>query len=462
MINSETICSIASPNGTGAIAIIRISGAKSFDVAKKITQSKNLAKAMLGESKRGIEFVKITDQGEIIDECLMAWFKNPHSYTAEDSIEIYCHGSYYIQKAILELLLNNGVRLAKAGEFTMRAFANGKMDLLQAEAVADLIASNTKAAHHVAMKQMRGGFSSDLQNLRSQLIEFSALIELELDFSEEDVEFADRSQIINLLKNIKIELLKLKESFSMGNVIKNGIPVAIVGKPNVGKSTLLNTILNEERAIVSDIPGTTRDALEDVVVLDGISFRFIDTAGLRKTDDTIENLGIDITYKKIEQAEIVLYIVDINKTSFEDISAELADFKRNISNPDKKFIIIANKIDLLNETPSHFRDFVNIETIFMSAKRKENIQDLKEMLVNSAKIDTQAEHTVLTNIRHFEALQNAEKAIENIFEAFKNNIPTDLIAIDIKDCLNHIGSITGEVSNDDILGTIFSRFCIGK
>lgn len=462
MINSETICSIASPNGTGAIAIIRISGAKSFDVAKKITQSKNLEKAMLSESVRGIEFIKIIDQGEIIDECLMAWFKSPHSYTAENSIEIYCHGSYYIQKAILELLINNGIRLAKAGEFTMRAFANGKMDLLQAEAVADLIASNTKAAHHVAMKQMRGGFSSDLQNLRSQLIEFSALIELELDFSEEDIEFADRTQVITLLKNIKFELLKLKDSFSMGNVIKNGIPVAIVGKPNVGKSTLLNTILNEERAIVSEIPGTTRDALEDVVILDGISFRFIDTAGLRKTDDTIENLGIDITYKKIEQAEIVLYIVDINKTSFEDISAELADFKRNISNPDKKFIIIANKIDLLNETPSHFRDFVNIETIFMSAKRKENIQELKDMLVNSAKIDTQAEHTVLTNIRHFEALHNAEIAIENIFEAFKNNIPTDLIAIDIRDCLNHIGSITGEVSNDDILNTIFSRFCIGK
>ncbi len=462
MINSETICSIATPNGTGAIAIIRISGNKSFKVALEITQSKKLSSALNSNSHRGIEFVKIMDNSEIIDECMLAWFKTPHSYTSEDSVEIYCHGSYYIQKAILELLLNHDIRLAKAGEFTMRAFANGKLDLLQAEAVADLIASNTKAAHYVAMKQMRGGFSTDLQKLRTQLIEFSALIELELDFSEEDVEFADRNQMLDLLKNIKSELLKLKESFSLGNVIKNGIPVAIVGKPNVGKSTLLNTLLNEERAIVSDIPGTTRDALEDVVVLEGISFRFIDTAGLRKTSDTIENLGIDITYKKIEQAEIVLYIVDINKTSFAEIADELADFKQNISNPDKKFIVIANKVDLLNETPSHFRDFVNIETIFMSAKRKQNIQELKEMLVNSAKIDTQSEHTVLTNFRHFEALHLAEKAIDNIFEAFENKIPTDLIAIDIKDCLNHIGSITGEVSNDDILGTIFSRFCIGK
>lgn len=462
MINSETICSIATPNGTGAIAIIRISGEKSFEAAKKISFSKKLSKALEGHLNRGLEFVQIKDENDIIDECLLAWFRSPHSYTGEDSVEIYCHGSYYIQKTILELLLKHDIRLAKAGEFTMRAFANGKMDLLQAEAVADIIASNTQAAHHVAMNQMRGGFSSDLQKLRTQLIDFSALIELELDFSEEDVEFADRSQMMDVLKNIKSELLKLKESFSLGNVIKNGIPVAIVGKPNVGKSTLLNALLNEERAIVSNIPGTTRDALEDVVIMNGISFRFIDTAGLRKTDDTIENLGIDITYKKIEQADIVLYIVDINETSFDEIAEELSDFRQNISNPDKKFIVIANKIDLLNQTPSHFKDFVNIETIFMSAKRKENIQELKDILVNSAKMDINSENTVLTNIRHFESLQKAEQAIENIFEAFKNKIPTDLIAIDVKDCLYHIGSITGEVTSNDVLDAIFSRFCIGK
>lgn len=462
MINSETICSIATPNGTGAIAIIRISGEKSFEAAKKISFSKKLSKALEGHLNRGLEFVQIKDENDIIDECLLAWFRSPHSYTGEDSVEIYCHGSYYIQKTILELLLKHDIRLSKAGEFTMRAFANGKMDLLQAEAVADIIASNTQAAHNVAMNQMRGGFSSDLQKLRTQLIDFSALIELELDFSEEDIEFADRTQMIDLLKNIKSELLKLKESFSLGNVIKNGIPVAIVGKPNVGKSTLLNALLNEERAIVSNIPGTTRDALEDVVIMNGISFRFIDTAGLRKTDDTIENLGIDITYKKIEQADIVLYIVDINETSFDEIAEELSDFRQNISNPDKKFIVIANKIDLLNQTPSHFKDFVNIETIFMSAKRKENIQELKDILVNSAKMDINSENTVLTNIRHFESLQKAEQAIENIFEAFKNKIPTDLIAIDVKDCLYHIGSITGEVTSNDVLDAIFSRFCIGK
>lgn len=462
MINSETICSIATPNGTGAIAIIRISGEKSFEAAKKISFSKKLSKALEGHLNRGLEFVQIKDENDIIDECLLAWYRSPHSYTGEDSVEIYCHGSYYIQKTILELLLKHDIRLAKAGEFTMRAFANGKMDLLQAEAVADIIASNTQAAHNVAMNQMRGGFSSDLQKLRTQLIDFSALIELELDFSEEDIEFADRTQMTNVLKNIKSELLKLKESFSLGNVIKNGIPVAIVGKPNVGKSTLLNALLNEERAIVSNIPGTTRDALEDVVIMNGISFRFIDTAGLRKTDDTIENLGIDITYKKIEQADIVLYIVDINETSFDEISEELSDFRQNISNPNKKFIVIANKIDLLNQTPSHFKDFVNIETIFMSAKRKENIQELKDILVNSAKMDINSENTVLTNIRHFESLQKAEQAIENIFEAFKNKIPTDLIAIDVKDCLYHIGSITGEVTSNDVLDAIFSRFCIGK
>lgn len=462
MMHSETICSIATPNGTGAIAIIRISGEKSFEAAKKISFSKKLSKALEGHLNRGLEFVQIKDENDIIDECLLAWFRSPHSYTGEDSVEIYCHGSYYIQKTILELLLKHDIRLAKAGEFTMRAFANGKMDLLQAEAVADIIASNTQAAHNVAMNQMRGGFSSDLQKLRTQLIDFSALIELELDFSEEDIEFADRTQMTNVLKNIKSELLKLKESFSLGNVIKNGIPVAIVGKPNVGKSTLLNALLNEERAIVSNIPGTTRDALEDVVIMNGISFRFIDTAGLRKTDDTIENLGIDITYKKIEQADIVLYIVDINETSFDEISEELSDFRQNISNPNKKFIVIANKIDLLNQTPSHFKDFVNIETIFMSAKRKENIQELKDILVNSAKMDINSENTVLTNIRHFESLQKAEQAIENIFEAFKNKIPTDLIAIDVKDCLYHIGSITGEVTSNDVLDAIFSRFCIGK
>ena len=328
MINSDTICSISSPNGTGAIAIIRMSGNKAFDIARKIAESKSLNFNNIDAlESRSLHYVLIRDGNNIIDESMMALMKSPHSYTGEDSVEIFCHGSYFIQKTILELLIDSGARLAKPGEYTMRAFFNGKMDLLQAEGVADLIASNTKAAHHVALNQMRGGFSNDLKNLRQQLVEFAALIELELDFSEEDVEFADRTKMFELLNKIKTEVNNLKESFKLGNVIKNGIPVAIVGKPNVGKSTLLNALLNDERAIVSEIPGTTRDALEDVVIMNGYSFRFIDTAGLRETSDAIENLGIDITYKKIEQAELVLYMLDINETGFEEILQELDDFK---------------------------------------------------------------------------------------------------------------------------------------
>lgn len=463
MINSDTICSISSPNGTGAIAIIRMSGNKAFDIARKIAESKSINFNNIDAlESRSLHYVLIRDGNNIIDESMMALMKSPHSYTGEDSVEIFCHGSYFIQKTILELLIDSGARLAKPGEYTMRAFFNGKMDLLQAEGVADLIASNTKAAHHVALNQMRGGFSNDLKNLRQQLVEFAALIELELDFSEEDVEFADRTKMFELLNKIKTEVNNLKESFKLGNVIKNGIPVAIVGKPNVGKSTLLNALLNDERAIVSEIPGTTRDALEDVVIMNGYSFRFIDTAGLRETSDAVENLGIDITYKKIEQAELVLYMIDINETGFEEILQELDDFKTHISNPDKKFIVVANKIDMLQETPSHFRDLVNIETVFISAKRKENISQLKEMLIDAANVNIDGENTVLTNIRHYEALQHASEAIDDIFNAFENKVPTDLIAIDIKNALNSIGSITGEVVNEEILGTIFSRFCIGK
>ncbi len=463
MIQKDTICSISSPNGSGAIAIIRMSGEKSFDIAFKIASSRNF-KSKIGKisEPRSLHLVNILKDGTIIDQSMLAFMNKTHSYTGEDSVEIYCHGSYYIQKSILELLIDMGARLAKPGEYTLRAFYNGKMDLLQAEGVADLIASNTKAAHHVAMNQMRGGFSNDLKNLRQQLIDFAALIELELDFGEEDVEFADRKKMLELLQNIKTVVSTLKDSFSLGNVIKNGIPVAIVGKPNVGKSTLLNLLLNEERAIVSEIPGTTRDALEDLVIMNGFSFRFIDTAGLRDTEDTIESMGIDITYKKIEQSEIVLYIVDITETSFEEIQQELADFKTHISNPNKKFIIVANKIDMLNETPSHFRDFVDIETVFISAKRKENISQLKEILISSANIAEIGENTVLTNVRHYEALQNTYHSINDIIAAFENKTPSDLIAIDIKQAINHIGSITGEIVTEDILSSIFGKFCIGK
>lgn len=463
MIKAETICSISTPNGTGAIAVIRMSGEKSFEIASKIVFFKNKDIKFEEISKnKSIHLVQIKKSNEIIDQAMLAIMKAPNSYTGEDSVEFFCHGSYYIQKSILELLIDNGARLAKPGEYTMRAFLNGKMDLLQAEGVADLIASNTKAAHHVAMNQMRGGFSHDLKKLRQQLVDFASLLELELDFSEENIEFADRKKLLELLHNIQSEVIRLKNSFSLGNVIKNGIPVAIIGKPNVGKSTLLNLLLNEERAIVSEIPGTTRDALEDTVVMNGYCFRFIDTAGLRNTEDEIENMGINITYKKIEQADIILYMIDINETSFDQIIEDLNDFKINISNSDKKFIVVANKIDMLNETPSHFRDFVNIETVFISAKRNENISLLKEILINSTNISDIGENTILTNVRHYEALQNIEKTVNEIFIAFDNNTPTDLIAIDLKQALDSIGTITGEVFSNEILNNIFGRFCIGK
>lgn len=460
MIQQETICAIASASGAGAIAIIRLSGKESFSTLKNIFYTTETWPE--DGFKRKLFFGRIFAEDNMIDEVLVGVFKSPHSFTGEDSVEIYCHGSRYIQKTILELLISQGVRLANPGEFTQRAFMNGKMDLSQAEAVADLIASSDKAAHQVAMNQMRGGFSNVLKQLREKLVNFSALLELELDFSEEDVEFANRKQLRTLLHEIKKEITTLIESFKLGNVIKNGIPVAIVGKPNVGKSTLLNTLLQEDRAIVSEIPGTTRDTIEDLFSIDGVMFRFIDTAGLRDSDDEIENLGIERTYQKIEQAAIVFYVVDVSITSFEEIMEELNDFREHITNKEKKFIIVANKIDQLIESPHHFRELVDLETVFISAKRNENIELLNDILVNSANLPDLSNSVILSNSRHFEALSRAMDAIENVENGFKTNIPSDLIAIDIKDVLYHIGSITGEVTNNEILGTIFGKFCVGK
>ncbi len=460
MIQQETICAIASASGAGAIAIIRLSGKESFSTLNRIFNTKELW--LEDNFTRKLLFGSIISENEMIDEVLVGVFRSPHSFTGEDSVEIYCHGSRFIQKTILELLLNEGVRLANPGEFTQRAFLNGKMDLSQAEAVADLIASSDRAAHQVAMNQMRGGFSNVLKQLREKLVNFSALLELELDFSEEDVEFANRKQLRTLLDEIKKEITSLIESFKLGNVIKNGIPVAIVGKPNVGKSTLLNTLLKEDRAIVSDIPGTTRDTIEDIFSIEGVTFRFIDTAGLRDSEDEIENLGIERTYQKIEQAAIVLYLVDVSVTTFEEIIEELNDFREHITNKEKKFIIVANKIDQLIESPHRFRDFVDLETVFISAKRNENIELLNDILVNSANLPDLSNSVILSNSRHFEALSRAMDAIENVENGFINNIPSDLIAIDIKDVLYHIGSITGEVTNNEILGTIFGKFCVGK
>ncbi len=460
MIQQETICAIASASGAGAIAIIRLSGKESFSTLNRIFNTKELW--LEDNFTRKLLYGSIISENEMIDEVLVGVFKSPHSFTGEDSVEIYCHGSRFIQKTILELLINEGIRLANPGEFTQRAFLNGKMDLSQAEAVADLIASSDRAAHQVAMNQMRGGFSNVLKQLREKLVNFSALLELELDFSEEDVEFANRKQLKTLLDEIKKEITSLIESFKLGNVIKNGIPVAIVGKPNVGKSTLLNTLLKEDRAIVSDIPGTTRDTIEDLFSIEGVTFRFIDTAGLRDSDDEIETLGIERTYQKIEQAAIVLYVVDVSITTYEEIIEELNDFKQHITNKEKKFIIVANKIDQLIESPHRFKDFVDLETVFISAKRNENIELLNDILVNSSNLPDLSNSVILSNSRHFEALSRAMDAIENVENGFINNIPSDLIAIDIKDVLYHIGSITGEVTNNEILGTIFGKFCVGK
>lgn len=460
MYNNDTICAPATANGYAAISIIRISGENAIEICKKIFVSKN--SNFTDFKSHRIYFGNIQNGNDIIDEVLVSIFKAPHSYTGENSVEISCHGSSYILQKILELLINKGARPAKPGEFTMRAFLNGKIDLSQAEAVADLISSNSKASHALALSQMRGGFSNIIKVLRQELVNFASLIELELDFGEEDVEFADRNALNILLSKLKSEIQKLINSFAMGNVIKHGIPVAIIGKPNVGKSTLLNSLLNEEKAIVSEIPGTTRDSIEDILNINGITFRFIDTAGLRQSDDEIENIGIERTYQKISQASIILYVVDICKTSVKEIKASLNDFEQQIENKDKKFIIIANKTDLLFQTPQHIRDLLSLEIIFISAKRKENINLITDSLLKSVSINENSNNTVISNIRHYEALSKTLESISQIENGLNNNIPGDLIAIDLKTALLHLGEISGEVTNDEILGNIFANFCIGK
>ena len=460
--NSDTIAAIATPPGTGAIAILRISGKNSLHTALKCFKPKNLK--LLPETIRShhLYFGEISKEGKVLDEVLFSFFKAPHSYTGEDAVEISCHGSEYIQQALLQTLLDAGARLAHPGEFTMRAFLNGKMDLAQAEAVADLIASGSKAAHDMAIRQMRGGFSEKITELRGKLVHFASLLELELDFSEEDVEFANRQQFFDLLREIKQELSRLKESFRMGNVLKKGIPVAIIGKPNVGKSTLLNAILNEERALVSEIPGTTRDAIEDTIALEGYTFRFIDTAGLRRSDDVVENMGIEKTRDKIEQARLILYVCDISKLNRQSAEALLEEYKAYIQDKDKHFILVANKIDKLKEIPAHLKELLELETVFVSAKRKENIHLLAETLVNHVKNDRPGDDILVNNSRHYEALRNALDSIEAVQSGFENDLPTDLIAIDVRQALYHLGSITGEVTSDEILGNIFGKFCIGK
>ena len=460
-MNNNTICAISTARGKGAIAIIRLSGNRAFEIINNIFYSKNISIVddfLTNRTYYG--FIKDNDID--IDQVVVAVFKAPHTYTGEDMVEINCHGSEYIQQKIMELLIRKGARLAKPGEFTMNAFLNGKMDLSQAEAVADLINAHSESAHQLALNQMRGGFSKKIKELRSQLLVFASMIELELDFSQEDVEFADKTKLLQLVDDINKEIILLINSFSKGNVIKNGIPVAIVGKPNVGKSTLLNALLNEERAIVSDIPGTTRDTIEDMMVIDGIQFRFIDTAGLRKAESTIENYGIERTYNTIQKAKIILYLFDITTTGIDEIKEVIEDFWQHIEDENKLFIFVANKTDMLGETPHDFKNFVEMETIFVSAKRKENIELITERLVKAVGIKQITDETLVSNIRHYEALEKSDKALRNLKQALIDNVPGDLLAIDLKQVVYHLGEISGEISNDEILNNIFVNFCIGK
>ncbi len=462
MISQETIVALASPSGAGAIAVIRLSGNDALSIASQVFQSVS-GKSVSKQKTHTIHLGHIADEGKVFDQVLLSIFKNPHSYTGEDVIEISCHGSTYIQQQIIQLLLRKGCRMAQAGEFTLRAFLNGKLDLSQAEAVADLISSDNEASHQIAMQQMRGGFSNEITKLREELLNFASLIELELDFAEEDVEFADRTQFSDLLNRIEFVLKRLIDSFAVGNVIKNGIPVAIVGEPNVGKSTLLNALLNEERAIVSEIAGTTRDTIEDELVIGGIGFRFIDTAGIRETKDVVESIGIKKTFEKIEQAQVIIYLLDslefqISSSKFQ---VELEKIKNQF--PLKPLIIIGNKVDKLsNEEAIHLKSQIE-NILLLSAKEKKGIEDLKKQLLSF--VNTGAlrnNETIVTNTRHYDSLLKALEEIQKVKFGLQSNLSSDLMAIDIKQALYYFGEITGEVTNDELLGNIFANFCIGK
>ena len=457
MINQETIIALATPNGLGAISVIRVSGKDAILITDKLFRSKK-NKVLSDQQSHTVHLGHLLKNNREIDEVLITLFKGPHSYTGEDTIEISCHGSTYIQKEIINLYLDNGIRSANPGEFTLRAFINGKMDLNQAEAVADLIASENEGSHKLAMQQMKSGFSNDLKKLRAELLHFSSMIELELDFSQEDVEFAEREEFKKLTKKIQSELKILIDSFQSGNVLKNGISVAIAGKPNAGKSSLLNTLLNEDKAIVSDIPGTTRDSIEDSLVIEGINFRFTDTAGLRETVDVIESKGIEKTKEKIKKAKILLYLFDCNDTNFREIESSINSFKRN----DLSIILVRNKIDLKNQNQTLLDDLNDFELLEISATDSDSVSKLKKRLVNEVDILNPYNDIIISNSRHYEALIKALKAIEEVNIGLKENISGDLLSVDIRRSIEYLAEITGEITNDDVLGNIFANFCIGK
>ncbi len=466
MIPHETIVALATPSGAGAIAIIRLSGADAIAIAADVFESVS-GKDISKQKTHTIHLGHIVDGTKVYDQVLLSIFKGPNSYTGENVVEISCHGSVFIQQQIIQLLLRKGAKMAQAGEFTLRAFLNAKLDLSQAEAVADLISSDNEASHQIAMQQMRGGFSNEIAKLREELLNFASLIELELDFAEEDVEFADRTAFYELLTRIEFVLKRLIDSFAVGNVIKNGIPVAIVGEPNVGKSTLLNALLNEERAIVSDIAGTTRDTIEDELVIEGIGFRFIDTAGIRETKDVVESIGIQKTFEKIEQAQVVLYLFESLK--FQVSGSEYINEIEKVKNkyPLKTLLVVINKVDLLtNDQISDIQkqlETLNVKLLPISAKQKTGIDELKNQLLSF--VNTGAlrnNETIVTNTRHYDSLLKALEEIQKVRFGLDNNISSDFMAIDIRQALFHFGEITGQVSNDELLGNIFANFCIGK
>jgi tRNA modification GTPase len=450
----DTIVALATPPGVGAIGVIRLSGTKAIDIVNDLFPSKDLST----QPSHTLHVGLLKQNGLVLDEVVISIFKGPRSYTGENVIEISCHGSPYIHQQVIDACLQGGARLAKPGEFTQRAFLNGRLDLTQAEAVADLIASNTAASHKTALQNIRGGFSTALKELREQLIQFSALIELELDFSQEDVEFADRTQLKSLVENAMQQTNTLLQSFKLGNVIKNGVTVAIVGKPNAGKSTLLNALLNEDRAIVSEIPGTTRDTIEEMLNIDGILFRLIDTAGIRAhTVDVIESVGIAKSYQKMQQADIVIYLFDVQEVAPDELSIISADLQQQ----GLHYLLVGNKADTDSSVKGLFAAIPNV--IFISAQNGFHLEVLKERMVDLVLKDTvQSENVIVTNARHFHSLQEVLTSLQDVYNGLVQRIPGDLLALDIRRCLHYLGEITGEVTNDDQLDYIFSKFCIGK
>ncbi len=452
----ETIVALATPSGTSAIGVIRMSGKEAITICNSVFQGKDLPQ----QATHTIHYGKIAnDEGKILDEVVVSLFKAPKSYTKENTVEISCHGSPYIHQQVIQLLVSKGARTAKPGEFTLRAFMNGQMDLSQAEAVADLINSNSGASHEIAMEQMRGGFSQKIKELRDRLIHFASMIELELDFSQEDVEFADKNELKELVQDLLDLMQKLADSFSLGNVLKNGVATVIAGRPNAGKSTLMNRLLNEERAIVSDIPGTTRDVIEEAISLEGITFRFIDTAGIREASDKIESIGVERTYEQMEQATLVVYVFDVNEVS----PATLKNDIEELNVEGATLILVGNKIDQNDEEElkQQFQDFEDV--LWISAAKGTHVEQLRKALVQQVQTrDMDQESVIVTNARHYEALTKARDSLKDVLQGIDDEVPGDLLALDIQHALHFLGEITGEVTTDDILEDIFSNFCIGK